>query len=115
METSKRIGASLVMTLVIAAGPAVAQDITLIPQLRADDAFQLEVVRTRENSSRPLQSSKARSRVDVRVVSAGSDGFVIEWVPGETVFDNPQAAQDPLVAAASQALRGIKFRLNLNA
>jgi hypothetical protein len=115
METSKRIAASLVMTLVIGAAPAVAQDVTLIPKLRAGDAFQLEVVRTRENSSRPHQRSKARSRVDVRVIAAGPDGFVIEWVPGDTVLDNQQAAQDPLVSAAAQALRDIKFRLNLNA
>ena len=101
--------------LLAGSGPAVAQDVTLIPKLRRGDAFQLEVVRTRDNSSRPQQSSKGRSLVDVRVISASPDGFVIEWVPGDTVLDNPQAAQDPLIGAASQALRDIKFRLNLNA
>jgi hypothetical protein len=103
------------MTLAAAAGPAVAQDVTLTPKLRAGDAFQLEVVRTRENSERPQQNTRSRSLVDVRVISAGPEGFAIDWVPGGTVLDNPKAAQDPLVTAALQALRGITFRLSLNA
>ena len=44
-----------------------------------------------------------------------ADGSVIEWVPGATVFDNPQVALNPLVGSASQALRDIRFQLNLNA
>jgi hypothetical protein len=106
--------ALLVMALAIDAGPAVAQDVTIVPKLRAGEGFQLEVIRTRENSSRSQQNSKARTLVDVRVVSAGPDGFVIEWAPGDTMLDNPQAAPDPIVGVASQALRDIKFRLNLN-
>jgi hypothetical protein len=115
MQIRTRIAAVLVMTLAAAAGPAVAQDVTLTPQLRAGDAFQLEVVRTRESSERPQQNNRSRSLVDVRVVSAGPEGFALDWVPGDTVLDNPRAAQDPLVAAALQAIRGMTFRLNLNA
>ena len=114
MQTRSHFAALLVMALAIDAGPAVAQDVTIIPKLRAGDGFQLQVIRTRENSSRSQQNSKARTLVDVRVVSAGPDGFVIEWVPGDTMLDNPQAAPDPIVGVASQALRDIKFRLNLN-
>jgi hypothetical protein len=114
MHTRTRFAATFVMTLAFA-GQGLAQDVTLIPKLRAGDAFQLEVVRTRENSTRPQQNSKARSLVDVRVISAGPEGSLIEWVPGDTVLDNPRAVQDPLLGAASEALRDIKFRLNLNA
>jgi hypothetical protein len=114
MQTRSHFAALLVMALAIDAGPAVAQDVTIIPKLRAGEGFQLEVIRTRENSSRSQQNSKARTLVDVRVVSAGPDGFVIEWVPGDTMLDNPQAAPDPIVGAASQALRDIRFRLTLN-
>jgi hypothetical protein len=53
--------------------------------------------------------------VDVRVLSTGADASVIEWVPGPTVFANPQMAANPLVNFASQALRDIRFQLNLNA
>ena len=114
MQTRSHVAALLVMAFAIDAGPAVAQDVTIVPKLRAGEGFQLEVIRTRENSSRSQQNSKARTLVDVRVVSAGPDGFVIDWVPGDTMLDNPQAAPDPIVGVASQALRDIKFRLNLN-
>jgi hypothetical protein len=53
--------------------------------------------------------------VDVRVLSTGADASVIEWVPGPTVFANPQMAANPVVNFASQALRDIRFQLNLNA
>jgi hypothetical protein len=114
MQTRTQFAALLVMALAIDAGPAVAQDVTIVPKLRAGEGFQLEVIRTRENSSRSQQNSRAGTLVDVRVVTAGPDGFVIDWVPGDTRLDNPQAASDPIVGVASQALRDIKFRLNLN-
>jgi hypothetical protein len=58
MQIRMRIAAWLVITLVAVAAPAVAQDVTLTPKLRAGDAFQLQVVRTRENSARPQQNGK---------------------------------------------------------
>jgi len=92
-----------------------AQDISIVPTLRAGDSFQLEVIRIRQNSAQPQQNGKSTTRVDVRVLSTNADGSVIEWVPGPTVFANPQMAANPLVGFASQALRDIRFQLNLNA
>ena len=101
--------------LLAIAAPADAQDISIVPTLRAGDSFQLDVVRIRENSAQPQQNGKSTTRVDVRVLSTNADGSVIEWVPGLTVFANPQMAANPLVGFASQALRDIRFQLNLNA
>jgi len=94
---------------------AYAQDISIVPTLRAGDSFQLEVIRIRENSAQPQQNGKSTTRVNVLVLSSSADGSVIEWVPGATVFDNPQVALNPLVGSAAQALRDIRFQLNLNA
>jgi hypothetical protein len=105
----------LVAGLFAAASHASAQDISIVPVLRAGDAFQLDIIRIRENSAQPQQNGKSTTRVDVRVLSTTADGSVIEWVPGATVFDNPQAARNPLVGFASQSLRDIQFQLNLNA
>ena len=104
----------LVGALVIAT-QASAQDISIVPTLRAGDSFQLEVIRIRQNSAQPQQNGKSTTRVNVLVLSSSANGSVIEWVPGATVFDNPQAASNPLVGFASQALRDIRFQLNLNA
>src|SRR4030095_7208836 len=95
--------------------PAHAQDISIVPTLRAGDSFQLEVIRIRENSAQPQQNGKSTTRVNVLVLSSSADGSVIEWVPGATVFDNPQVALNPLVGSAAQALRDIRFQLDLNA
>ena len=97
------------------ASQAYAQDISIVPMLRAGDSFQLDVIRIRENSAQPQQNGKSTTRVDVRVLSSGADGSLIEWVPGATVFDNPQVAANPLLGFAAQALRDIRFQLNLNA
>jgi hypothetical protein len=94
---------------------ALAEDITVSPKLRAGDQFRLELTRSRENSSRPQQNGTTRTVVDVRVISATTTGFVLDWTPGATVFDNPRAAQDPLVGAASAAIREIQFRNILDA
>ena len=110
-----RLCACLLIALILGAAPAFAQDVIIKPILRAGDEFRLELVRIRENSQRPQQNGKSRTIVDVRVISASDDGFVLEWVPGETAFNNPQVAQDPLIAASSQAALGIRFVLRLNA
>src|SRR2546427_392423 len=85
-----------------------AQELVIRPKFRQGDGFRLELTRTRENSARPRQNGKSRTLVDVRVISAAPQGFVLDWIPGETVIDNPQAAQDPLIAAASEAVRGMQ-------
>ena len=104
-----------VVALFAIARHAHAQDISIVPTLRAGDSFQLEVIRIRENSAQPQQNGKSTTRVNVLVLSSSADGSVIEWVPGATVFDNPQVALNPLVGSAAQALRDIRFQLNLNA
>jgi hypothetical protein len=110
-----QIATVLLVGLLAIATQAYAQDISIVPTLRAGESFQLEVIRIRENSSQPQQNGKSTTRIDVRVLSTNADGSVIEWMPGATVFANPQAAANPLVGFASQALRDIRFHLNLNA
>jgi hypothetical protein len=94
---------------------AFAQQIAIAPRLRDGDVFRLEVVRARENSARPQQNGKSSTKVDLRVVSATAQGATIEWVAGETTFENSQMAQDPIVVAASDAVRDIRLRIALNA
>jgi hypothetical protein len=104
-----------IVAIALSAAQASAQDVAIKPQLRAGDDFRLEVTRIRENSARPQANNKGRTVVNVRVVSATPKGFVLDWAPGETVLDNPLAAQDPTIAAASEIVRDMVFRLNLNA
>ena len=104
-----------VVAVTLISAVASAQDVDIRPQLRAGDDFRLDITRTRENSARPQADNRGRTLVNVRVVSATPKGWVLDWAPGETVLDNPQVAQDPTIAAASEIVRGIVFRLTLNA
>ena len=93
---------------------AAVQDVEIRPKLMQGDKLRLEVTRVRRDSTRPQMNASGRTTVDAQVVSAGTDGFVLDWVPGETVFDNPQVMQDPTLAAAVQAGKGIRFRIALS-
>lgn len=94
---------------------ALVQDIEIRPKLVTGDKFRLEVTRTRRDSARPQMAATGRTPVDVQVVSAGAEGFVLDWIPGDTTFDNPQVMQDPNIGAAAQATRGMHFRIALSA
>jgi hypothetical protein len=110
-----RLALVLLVGLSVTAGRVSAQDISIVAKLRAGDSFQLEVIRIRQNSAQPQQNGNSTTPVNVLVLSTSTDGSVLEWVPGATVFDNPQAARDPLVGSVAQALRDIGLQLNLNA
>jgi hypothetical protein len=103
------------LALGIGAAQALAQDVTITPKLKAGDQFRLALVRNRENSSQSQQSGGSKTIVSVSVISATPEGFVVDWVPGETVLDNPVLAQNPLISAALEAVRDLHFHLTLNA
>jgi hypothetical protein len=114
----RRLGVpAAVLTACVLGGTTgtLAQDVTIGPLLRAGDEFRLELVRIRESSDRPAQDSRSRTVVNVRVVSATPAGTVLDWVPADTVFDNPRVAQDPLLTWAAEAVADLQFRLTLNA
>src|SRR5678815_180695 len=94
---------------------AVVQDVEIKPRRVQCDKFRVEVTRTRRDTSRPQMNVTGRNLVDVEVVSAAPSGFVLDWVPGDTSYDNPQVLQDPTIAAAAQAAKGMRFRISLNA
>jgi hypothetical protein len=108
--------ASSVVGLLLSLAPAVhAQSVTITPGLRAGDEFRIEIVRIRENSQRPQQNGRSTTPVDVRVASVTTTGIALDWTSGQTSFDNRQVADDPLLAAASKAIVGLKLRILLNA
>jgi hypothetical protein len=103
-----------VAAVLIACG-ALAQQLEVRPLLRAGDGLRLEILRTRENSSRPQQNAKGRSTIELRVISVDADGVEIDWTPGKFVFEDPKLANHPLLLAATGAIDGLRVRLRLNA
>ncbi len=98
----------LLTTLVVS-----AQEITILPNLRAGDQFRLEIVRVRETSTRPDSNARGVTPVDVTIVEASSDGYLLEWVPGESEVDNPAVRDNPILQAAQKALAGLRLAVIL--
>src|SRR5688572_20625714 len=94
---------------------ALLQDIEIRPKLVAGDKFRLELARVRRDSSQPQMNVASRTPIDVEVLSTDPKGFVLDWAPGDTKFENPQMASDPIVSAIARAEKGIRFKLALSA
>jgi hypothetical protein len=105
-----RIAAATFLAL---AATASAQDIRVSPNLRAGDAFRLEISRTRENSPPTAQDGKGSTTVDVRVLTVTPDGITLEW--GSATPANFPAAQEALMRAATNAMAGMKPVIRLTA
>ena len=104
-----------VVACVFVATAVSAQEVRIAPLLKSGDEFRLEITRVREDSARPQQNSKGTTLVDVRVVSATAQGLTLDWVPGTTEMGSSQIAANPLMRAASDALRGLRLTLTLGA
>ena len=109
-----KLGLWLAIVLAIAS-PAPAQELVIVPKLRAGDEFRLQVTRTRESSSRPEQNGTTTTAVVVTVIAASADGTTIEWVPGVTTFSDGRVVQDPVLQLASKAMEGFRLRISLDA
>ena len=105
----------LALTLFYLAVPisSTAQDIHITPRLVAGQEFRLEVVRSREDASRPQNNYSTRTRVDVKVVSAGDAGFVLDWKPGVSVLEGSAIALDPVMRVAGKAMGDVALRIAL--
>jgi hypothetical protein len=110
MRTAWLLGAFVGLTTA-----AAAQGITVTPRFREGDEFRLAVIRVRESSSDPRQNARSTTNVDVRVLSVTAEGSTLEWTPGDTVVDNTQLAQNPVILAAANAVKGIRLHISLNA
>ncbi len=104
-----------ILLVSLAAAVLAPQDIQVRPRLVAGDTFRLEVTRVREDSSRPQANYSGRTPIDVRVVSAGAEGFVLLWRPGATVLEGSAAAPDPALSMAGRIIGNAEFRVVLTA
>jgi hypothetical protein len=103
----------LLATLVLST-PVRAQEVSVTPKLRDGDAFRLEVTRLRDHTQRPQHNGRSTTTVDVRVVAATKDGVTLDWIPGDTTFENPAIASDPAFQAIARTGKDFNLRLRLN-
>jgi hypothetical protein len=103
----------IAVTFLALAATAFAQEVRVTPNLRAGDAFRLEISRTRENRPPSPQDGKGSTTVDVRVLTVTPEGTTLEW-QSDTPANFP-AAQEALMRAAANAMAGMKPVIRLTA
>jgi hypothetical protein len=100
---------------VLSSSLAFSQTLTVKPNLHVGDTFSVEIVHTREDSSRPQNNAKTTTPNRVSVAKSGPDGILLDWVMGETKYADPAQAANPIVAAASAIVKDLQLRIKLSA
>lgn len=75
--------------------------------------FELKTTREDNRAGRPTGS--ATTPVTLRVLRADGTGFLIDWIPGETKFQDPAQASNPIFQLAAKVLRGLHVEVVLDA
>jgi hypothetical protein len=95
--------------------PAVsAQTVDIVPSLRAGDELRLQIVHSREDSTRPERNATVTTQIQVRVVSVTAEGTTLEWQPGTASIDTSAPITDPLVVATNEAVGNVVLRISLS-
>lgn len=108
-------GALVAIGIVALGAPALAEQVAVTPRLKTGDTFSIEITRVIESTSQPQQNSRNVSSAQIRIVSTGPEGTVLEWAPDADQNLEAHAAIDPVVRAASDATRDLRLRLRLDA
>jgi hypothetical protein len=101
----------------ISSSPSEDDLIEIYPCWKAGERHSLEIVKTREKQVNGKVTSTSTARVDVKVsvIQADEDGYVLEWTYGETKFDDPDQANNPLVRSVSKIMQGLVIELQMDA
>lgn len=94
-----------------------AQDsVELLPHWKAGDTVRYDVVKSRQRTQGDQVTLKATTRTDleVEVMSAGTDAAVLSWTWGETKFDDPRQAENPVARTMTNLTKGQRIVLEVN-
>ena len=105
---------SCIVSLLILIQVAVAQPVTIAPKFRVGQVLQLELKKTREDNRAGRLDGTSRTPVTLRVLKVDANGFVVDWIPGETKFDDPAQASNPILEFASKILKDVHMEAMLN-
>lgn len=92
----------------------VAQPITIAPKFRAGQVLLLELKKTREDNRVGRPTGTATTPITLRVLKADANGFVVDWIPAETKFEDPAQASNPIFQFASKILKDLHMEAILN-
>jgi len=109
-------GSVLLCALVLSA-PAPAGDSVDLPlRWQVGERLQYEIVKSGRKTRDGEATLKATTRTDleIEVLRADADGYLIAWTQGETRFDDPQPAADPMLQRMTNLVRGLRVLLQID-
>ena len=89
----------------------------LQPRWKEGEKRRFELVKSRRKSGVGAAKLDGTSRTDleIEVLEVLPDGFTVAWTLGETTFDDPAHAKEPLVQAITGMTKGLRTVLELDA
>lgn len=118
MSTSARF--AVLTGLSLAVLPAGRADppppVELKPLWKQGQKVRYEMTRkkTRETDGKVVGGASGRTPVDVEVIAAGGNGYVVRWKLGEMVPDDPRLAGHPLAKAMTRLTDGMAVDLEID-
>jgi hypothetical protein len=105
---------SCIVSLLILIQVSVAQPVTVAPKFRVGQVLQLELKKTREDNRAGRLDGTSTTPITLRVLKADVNGFVVDWIPGETKFQDPAQASNPVLQFASKILKDLHMEAILD-
>lgn len=103
----------------VAASPSARAEektVEVLPRWRKSERVFYEVAtsRKRVQGGKVATGASARTDVEIAVLEAGENGFVVEWTAGATRYDDPGKSADPIAKFAADLLAGARIVLELD-
>jgi hypothetical protein len=95
---------------------AAEDSIDLLPRWKQGEKVRYQMVkrRVRMRDGKVVQQNGGRSDLEVEILEARKDGFVVGWTLGETRIDDPKAAGDPLAKRLLNVYKGFQIVIELD-
>lgn len=88
----------------------------VLPRWEKGEKVRYEMIKTRRRTQGDTVTleTTARTDVEIQVLSASDDGYLLAWTLGTTRLDDPNQANNPLVRRMSNLLSGYRIILELD-
>lgn len=90
--------------------------VEVLPRWKKGEKLRYEIVKVRRRSQGDKTTLKSGTRTDleIEVLNASEDGYVLGWTSGEAKFDDPKQGADPLARAMNNLLKDYRIVLELD-
>lgn len=116
MKAKFCLGCLLLCVAMASAGQSSTQTVRLTPRWKKGEKLRYEMHKSRQRlqeGKKPLGYS-GRTDVDLEVLEATANGFLISWTYRESRLDDPTLAEEPMLRAIAEIVKGRPILLELD-